>query len=106
MLGDPDLAEDASQEAIVRALLSLETLRQPERFGAWLGGIGLNVCRHWRRERAHAAAAWSWEALVGGRRLEEPPDLDPWVSPERSAEERDLARVVQRAVDAQHLTDG
>ncbi len=47
MLGDADLARDAAQEATVRALLSLGSLRDDRRFGAWFIGIGLNVCRSW-----------------------------------------------------------
>jgi RNA polymerase sigma factor (sigma-70 family) len=64
-LGDADLAQDAAQEAALLALLSLDRLRQPDRFGAWLCGIGLNVCRRWLRERSRAS--WSWDALQGGR---------------------------------------
>jgi RNA polymerase sigma factor (sigma-70 family) len=64
-LGDTDLAEDAAQEAVLLALLSLDRLRQADRFGPWLCGIGLNVCRRWLRERSRTS--WSWEALQGGR---------------------------------------
>jgi RNA polymerase sigma-70 factor (ECF subfamily) len=52
MLGDPTLAEDAAQEVSLQALLSLDRLQSGERFGAWLAGIGLNVCRMWQRARA------------------------------------------------------
>lgn len=44
-LADPLSAEDIVQEASLRALLSLERLSQPEQFGPWLAGIGLNLCR-------------------------------------------------------------
>jgi RNA polymerase sigma factor (sigma-70 family) len=40
-----DAALDAAQDAVVTALLSLDRLRRPESFGAWLVGIGLNACR-------------------------------------------------------------
>jgi RNA polymerase sigma factor (sigma-70 family) len=63
-LGDAELAEDAAQEAVLLALTSMDRLRRPDRFGAWLAGIGLNVCRRWRREWARGA--WSWEAVQGG----------------------------------------
>jgi RNA polymerase sigma factor (sigma-70 family) len=64
-LGDAELAEDAAQEAVLLALTSLDRLRHAERFGAWLAGIGLNVCRRWRRDRTRIS--WSWEAVQGGR---------------------------------------
>lgn len=44
-LGDRDQAEDVAQEAILQALLDLDRLRRPDRFGAWLAGIGLNIAR-------------------------------------------------------------
>jgi RNA polymerase sigma factor (sigma-70 family) len=50
-LGDSDLAGDAAQEASLTALLGLERLRDDERFGSWLIGIGLNVCRTMLRRR-------------------------------------------------------
>lgn len=53
MLGDPVLAEEAYQEASVTALLNLDLLRRRDRFGAWLTGIALNVCRRALRERRH-----------------------------------------------------
>jgi RNA polymerase sigma factor (sigma-70 family) len=51
VLDDPLLVEDATQETILQAMLGLDRLRDPERFGAWLAGIGLNVSRRWRRQR-------------------------------------------------------
>jgi RNA polymerase sigma-70 factor (ECF subfamily) len=39
-----DLAEDAVQEALVRAWLQLPTLRDPERFDAWLHRLLVNAC--------------------------------------------------------------
>jgi DNA-directed RNA polymerase specialized sigma24 family protein len=50
-LGDGDLALDVTQEAVVTAMLSLDLLRHDDRFGAWLTGIALNLCRRRRRHR-------------------------------------------------------
>jgi RNA polymerase sigma factor (sigma-70 family) len=94
LLRDVELAEDAAQEAALQALLTLDRLRRPERFGPWLAGIGLNVCRLWLRERR--ADAWSWEALVGGRQVREPLDRRP--GPEEVAAAADLAARVQWSV--------
>ena len=44
-LGDADLALDVIQEAVVTAMLSLDRLRDGERFGAWVIGTALNLCR-------------------------------------------------------------
>jgi RNA polymerase sigma factor (sigma-70 family) len=91
-LGDAGLAEDAAQEAVLLALVGLERLARPERFGAWLGGIGLNVCRRWRRDRVREA--WTLAALTGGRAGPDPvPD-----EPAQLAETAEAARRVRRAV--------
>jgi RNA polymerase sigma factor (sigma-70 family) len=93
VLGDPGLAEDAAQEAVLQAMVSLERLERPERFGAWLGGIGLNVCRRWRRDQVREE--WSLAALTGGRAGPDPvPD-----SPAEAAEAAEAARRVRRAVN-------
>ena len=58
----PVLVEDAVQEAVLTAMIRLDRLRQPERFGAWLAGIGLNFCRFWLRERARGPDPWEAHA--------------------------------------------
>jgi RNA polymerase sigma-70 factor (ECF subfamily) len=44
-------AEDAGQEAIVRAWRAWPMLREREAFRAWLLRITVNVCRDWQRGR-------------------------------------------------------
>lgn len=44
ILRDPDRAQDATQEAIVRAWRELPRLRDPERFEAWLRRMVVNAC--------------------------------------------------------------
>lgn len=95
-LADPLLAEEAAQEAALQAMLALDHLRQPARFGAWLGGIGLNVCRRWRRRQA--LAEWSWEEWHGGWQGPEP--LDWPADPAELVEAADLRAAVRRAVAA------
>src|SRR5690349_5885481 len=68
-LNDPDAAADAAQDTVVTAMLSLHQLRDGDRFGSWLVGIGLNHCRHVLRTRRHAA-------LDDGDLAAPPPDLD------------------------------
>ncbi|HLZ25183.1 MAG TPA: sigma-70 family RNA polymerase sigma factor [Ktedonobacterales bacterium] len=42
-------AEDAAQEAVLRAWRKRETLRDPAAFRPWLLQIAVNVCREWQR---------------------------------------------------------
>lgn len=44
-LGNREDAEDALQEALVRAFRGLSTCRERDRFGAWLYTIVVNECR-------------------------------------------------------------
>ena len=87
VLGSPDLARDAAQEAAIAALTDLERLRSPDRFGAWFCGIALNVSRRWLRQLRS-----------------ELPGLPELVSelpgPAEAAEAADLAARVRRAVAA------
>jgi RNA polymerase sigma-70 factor (ECF subfamily) len=66
----PGDADDAVQDAFLQAFIALDRLRDPDRFGGWLGGIVANVCRAQRRrppltllgdwpENLHPAAAGS-----------------------------------------------
>lgn len=49
LLGDPQLAEDITQETYLTALQKLGTLAQPENFSAWVNRIGINLCKmHFR----------------------------------------------------------
>jgi len=96
-LRDAELAEDAAQEAVLLALTSLDRLRQADRFGSWLAGIGLNVCRRWLRERSRVS--WSWEALQGGRAGVWPGDRPGQArGPAELAEAAEDARLVRAAV--------
>jgi RNA polymerase sigma factor (sigma-70 family) len=83
MLGSWDQAEEAAQEAVIQAMLGLRRLRQPERFGSWLVGIGLNVCRHLLRRRP---AMWLLPEAVA--------------DPQELAEAAEVAARVREAVTA------
>jgi RNA polymerase sigma factor (sigma-70 family) len=70
IVGDRDLAGDAAQEAVLRAMLGLDQLRDDDRFAAWLIGIGLNVGRSLpgsRQQQTHAL-----DALAQNARPSEP----------------------------------
>ena len=69
LLHDDDLVADAMQEATVAALVGLERLRSPERFGAWYAGIALNMARRWLR--SPSVEPLSTEVVDGGPRPDE-----------------------------------
>ena len=51
ILGDSHEAEDAVQDALIVAWQSFDTLRERDRFGAWLDRILVNGCRDRLRRR-------------------------------------------------------
>jgi RNA polymerase sigma-70 factor, ECF subfamily len=51
MAGDPQRAEELTQEAFIRAWERLETYRPGTRFGAWLSKVAVNVVLSDRRTR-------------------------------------------------------
>src|SRR5262245_25185151 len=55
ILRDPDRAEDATQEAVVRAWSELPRLRDPARFEAWLRRMVVNACYDEGRRRRRRA---------------------------------------------------
>jgi len=84
-LRDPDAADDATQEAVVTAMLSLARLREDARFGAWLVGIGLNVCRHALRDRRRDAPLPQDPAATALDPTADPVDLDAALDAARAA---------------------
>lgn len=95
-LGDADLARDATQEAAVTAMLGLARLRHDDRFGAWLAGIALNLCRRLLRDRDWAA--FSLDALLEDHLISEPSGTDP--DPAEAATAAEVTRRIKDAVSA------
>lgn len=91
ILRDPDLADDAVQEALVRCWRQLPKLRDVERFDAWLYRILMNaVADEFRRRRR-------FEATVQAVRLE------PSISDEtRSLADRDEIEQGFRHLSVEH----
>lgn len=96
MVSNPGVVQDLVQEAMLEAYLSLDHLREPERFRSWLGGIVLNLCRNYLRERKRRGLVnaipstgkdFDWGQLHS--------DLP---GPEVSAEARELHRSVLSAI--------
>jgi len=59
VLGDPDEAQDAAQDAFVRAYRSLAGYRGDGTFGAWVGRIARRIAV----ARAAGAGPWSLETF-------------------------------------------
>src|SRR3954447_7643989 len=55
ILRDTDRAEDATQEALVKAWRDLPRLRDPDRFDAWMRRLLVNACYDEARRSARRA---------------------------------------------------
>jgi RNA polymerase sigma-70 factor (ECF subfamily) len=83
-----DLAEEAAQRAFIVAWRSLTSLRNPERFGAWLRGIVRFECLHLLRSQPR-----SHVALEGAGVL-----VDPTASPHEIAERNEATATLLAAL--------
>jgi RNA polymerase sigma-70 factor (ECF subfamily) len=82
MVGE-DRAADAAQDAVLTAMLSLDRLRRPDSFGAWLVGIGLNACRAMLRQPQGGTV---------------PPCPEGGQSPLEVVESREVVQLVREAI--------
>lgn len=96
LLGGVWEAEDVLQDACVQAWLSLDRLRDPEKFGAWLCGTALNLAKMRLRARRQVYAL---EDLDGGRVAQNFSLAELTPSPEAVAETLELHRWVLRALE-------
>ncbi|HLH63123.1 MAG TPA: bifunctional nuclease domain-containing protein [Ktedonobacteraceae bacterium] len=98
MVANAFVAQELAQEAILQAYLSLDRLRDSERFRSWLYGITLNVCRGYLRDQK--IDFYSLEALMGGMSIDAPTFSGALLDPQTVAEERELHHTLLRAVHA------
>lgn len=98
LLGDRELAEDVTQEALVKAWLGLRRFRGDARFSTWVFRIVHNACTDALRQRARhprpLSADWQDEDSPA-REL-----VDPGPSIEEQVAERDARVQILAAVDA------
>ena len=96
MLSSEEVVGELVQEALLEAYLSLDRLRQPERFRSWLCGIVLNLCRSYLREQKHhkgrGISSATSESIDWWRFQSDLPD------PEEMVEARELHRLVIAAI--------
>jgi len=102
LIGDPDLAADATQDAYVRAYSSLHTFRGSSSFSTWLYRIVVNVSLDLLRRRARAPERL---ALVGDDEGEEREVeiADLTADPHADAERRERQAAVLRGL--QQISD-
>jgi len=86
-LGNFEEAQDAAQEAFVRAYLRLKQLRDAEKFGPWLRRIAASICADFLRRRG--------DRLVSAEEVEEQAAASPGPSRDEDVE-RLAARMVVR----------
>ena len=96
IVADRERALELTQEAVLHAYLSLDRLRKPDSFRAWLCGIVVNLCKnHLRRPRVQTL---SLELLSGGRSFDSLPFPDSAPQPHEAAEAGEMHRLVLAAV--------
>ena len=89
MLGEVADAEEALQDALVRAYRSLGSCRDPERFGAWFLRILVNRCRTRAVRRRRGATLFVRDEIALERAAAKPAEDPEW----REEIERALARL-------------
>ncbi len=97
MLGDPNEAEDVSQETFLRAYLYLGSYRPHHRFKTWLFSIAAHLCIDRLRRRRRAPASLD-EATVGESAAPEEGNLalaDPAPLPEEVVNVRQREALVR-----------
>lgn len=87
LIGDRADAEDAVQEALLRAYRHLGSYREQDRFGAWLARILVNQCRT-ARARAHRPLPADVEWVGAERATAHPAD--------EAAQREELAHALDR----------
>lgn len=94
LIGRRDVAEDLTQETLVRALGGLKAYRPEGKFQAWIFRIAINVARDWIRRRGQTRVA-GFDADA------EPPPAKSTlaeVRPEAGALRRERAADVEKAL--------
>jgi RNA polymerase sigma factor (sigma-70 family) len=93
--GDPDVAEDLAQQALLEAWRKLDTLYGPAVREYWLLGVARNVCLRWaRRHGAEASRLTRPGETSGSPDIDSTEDFDVELELERD----ELARLLDRAL--------
>jgi RNA polymerase sigma-70 factor, ECF subfamily len=99
MMGEPEYAADASQEAFISAYRNLRSYRGGS-FRAWLLRIVTNACYDELRRRQRRPTTSLEPMDDGGEEMESPHWLaDPGETPEDSLERAELGTAIQNCLD-------
>lgn len=99
ILGDDAEAEDAVQDAYIRAYLKLAQFRGPGGFASWLCQIATNESLMRHRRRAPAPAALSELDEPSNREAVMTDPHSPFANPEAALHDLQLRRLLERAID-------
>lgn len=99
VIGEPDAAEDATQEAFISAFRKLQTYRGGS-FKSWLLRIVTNACYDELRRRKRKPVAPLEPQNDDGEEIESAAWMvDPGESPEERLQRRELDGAIQRCLD-------
>jgi RNA polymerase sigma-70 factor (ECF subfamily) len=101
ILRDDAEAEDAVQEAYIRAFTSLESFRGDSRLGTWLARIVMNQALGRLRRRKPALDFDRFaKAQKAGAEIIRFPAANPELDPETAMAQREIRALLERAIDA------
>ncbi len=100
ILGDDELAADASQEAFISAFRSISTFRGGS-FKAWMLRTVTNACYDELRRQKRRPTIQLEPETEDGEEMDSPRWLaDPGMTPEQKAEADDLEHAIQHCLDS------
>jgi RNA polymerase sigma-70 factor (ECF subfamily) len=102
MLGDRERAEDAAQEAFIRAYRGLRSYRPTGRFASWLFATASNVCIDRLRQRPFAQLSLD-EPTGRPDPVDEGVEADPPAAYGRGETQEQVRRALGRLPDSQRL---
>lgn len=96
MLGSPEDAEDAAQEAFIKAFRSIESFRGESKFSVWLYKLTNNVCLDMLRKKRDATVSLSVEDENGED--SEIEISDERFSPDEVYEKKEMREALHKAL--------
>jgi RNA polymerase sigma-70 factor (ECF subfamily) len=98
LIQNHDDALDLTQDVFLRAHTSLQRFREDSVFYTWLYRIALNACIDFKRRKKRFSEPFSLDGALLGEAGFEPPDRRPSSQPDRALENKELGRLLRRAI--------